>query len=448
MPVSPTHPTPTVRDSGAPSRPDGSGLILVTGAGFITTFPLVGADLVIGRERDCDVSLAHEALSRRHAILRLGPPMTVQDLGSTNGTRVGNEVSRGGDPLPLSVGDAFHIGRLSFVVVRPPRAPSLASYEGVELLKVVDPSVAAASPLLRDIAKSGVNVLILGETGVGKEVLAETLHHLSARPGPLTRVNCASLAAALLESELFGHEKGAFTGATRHKVGLFEAGDRGTVLLDEVGELPLVLQAKLLRVLESREVRRVGAVKPIAVDVRVIAATNRNLPAEVTAGQFRDDLYYRLDGVTLTVPPLRERRSAIAPLALEFLRAAHHRRRGERAPDLSPGALTQLEAHAWPGNVRELKAVIERALLLARGGDLDTRHVVAALGKPASPRTEPRAASAPAVLDDDEARERQRIVEALEACAGNQTRAARRLGIARATLTHKLALYRLPRPRK
>ncbi len=446
---------PTVRESSASSElPDGSGLLLVTGKGGVTTLPLVGAEFVIGRARECDVSLAHESLSRRHALLRLGPPMTVQDLGSTNGTRVANQVRRGGPPAPLVVGEGFHIGRLSFAVVRLPRALTRASGSAVDALRVNDPSAVDASPLLRDIAGSGVNTLILGETGVGKEVLAEALHRASGRTGPLVRVNCAALSATLLDSELYGHVKGAFSGATHDKMGLFEAADKGTMFLDEVGELPPSLQSKLLRILESKEVLRVGSVKPVAVDLRLIAATNRDLPAEVAAGRFRADLYFRIDGVTLTIPPLRERSAAISTLAQQLVAEARERRHEHKAAQLSPPVLARLAAHHWPGNVRELKAVIERALLLARGGTVDTRHVAAAIGKGLAVRADAPVAvaaadAAPAlVFDDVQARERQLIVETLAACAGNQTRAAQRLGVSRATLTHKLALYRIPRPRK
>jgi two-component system, NtrC family, response regulator AtoC len=416
--------------------------LLVAGEGLLTTYSLVKPEVVIGRGDDCDVVVRSATLSRRHALLRLGPPLTLQDLESRNGTRIGGEVHRGGRAMPLSVGDAFHVGRLSFIVIGAPRdaTQSVRSDLG-NALRVEDPTLEPPPAHLRDIAKSDVNVLILGETGVGKEVLAETLHRLSGRSGPLVRINCAALSSALLESELFGHEKGAFTGANESKPGLLASAKGGTVMLDEVGELPAALQAKLLRAIETKEILPVGSVRPLAIDLRFIAATNRDLPTEVASGQFRADLFFRLDGVTLEIPPLRARRRLIGPLALRFLDEAQ-RASGSGRARLSAEALRQLEEHRWPGNVRELKASIGRALLLARGRDIKPQH----LGLRAAHRApEPLADGG---LNPDELQERELIIAALSACAGNQTRAARRLGVSRATLTHKLALYRIPRPRK
>jgi transcriptional regulator with PAS, ATPase and Fis domain len=412
----------------------GRGILLITGDGLLRTFRINGDEIVIGRASECDVVLEHPALSRRHACLRLGPRLTVQDLGSTNGTRVQRRTLRGGDPVPLEVGESFHVGKLSLVVMRERRAQQRDS-AAVDLT-VSDPTPDGVPALVRDVASSGVNVLVLGETGVGKELLAETLHQLSGRKGPLLRVNCAALAPLLLESELFGHEKGAFTGATHAKPGLLEAADGGTAFLDEIGELPDSVQVKLLRVLETREVLRVGAVKPRSVDVRFVSATNRDLAQEVAAGHFRSDLFYRLDGISLTIPPLRERRHQISRLGLDFLRAAQARQHPERPLTVAADLFTRLEAHHWPGNVRELKAVLERAVLLARGGEITTRHVSLAATTPA-----PRA---PDAAGD----EKQRVLDALAACAGNQTRAAKRLGISRTKLLTLLAIHGITRPRK
>jgi DNA-binding NtrC family response regulator len=440
------------RDDHGP-RPDDAGpaLLLIAGEGTLATHALARPELVIGRGEDCDIVVASPTLSRRHARLRLGPQLTVQDLGSHNGTRIAGELRKSGEPVALAVGDAFHIGRYSFVVLSgsSAAAASVRSDAG-RSLRIEDPTVEGATPLVHDIARSSVHVLILGETGVGKELLAETLHRLSQRTGPLVRINCAALSPTLLESELFGYDKGAFTGATQHKPGLLESAKHGTVLLDEVGELPAPLQAKLLRVLETKEVLRVGAVRPLAIDVRFLAATNRDLPAEAARGLFRPDLFFRLDGVTLTIPPLRERRRAIAPLALRFVEAA--RRRGAPAR-LATDTLRQIEAYDWPGNVRELKTTIERALLLAPGGELRPSHLglrIAAAPPPPAPPSAPAAGEGDvtAAFSPDEQRERARLIEALEACAGNQTRAAQRLGISRATMVTRLAIYRVPRPRK
>jgi DNA-binding NtrC family response regulator len=426
------------------------GILLVAGEGMLTTFPLVSDEVVIGRGAECDVMLAHASLSRRHALLRLGPPLTVEDLGSKNGTQVARKKLAPGVAAPLAVGESFHIGRFSFVLVRAPRSRTLSTQHGAEALRVLDPTGVRPSALLSDLAASGINALIVGETGVGKEMLAETLHRLSRRAGALVCVNCAAIAPALIESELFGHERGAFTGAAHERAGLLEAADGGTVFLDEVGELPLEAQAKLLRAIERREVLRVGAVKPIALDVRFVAATNRDLSSEIAAGSFRSDLYFRIDGVTLVVPPLRERRDQIGPLAVEFLRAAHEKHPTGKTPQLAADVLDHLRAYDWPGNVRELKAVLERAVLLARGGEIGVRHL-ALSGSPRASTTKARSPAAdvmPIPRPDGENEERRRILSALEHCHGNQTRAAKHLGISRATLVNRLSLYNIPRPRK
>ena len=455
------HDEATMRDTVRPAARGGDTLVVV-GSGDLDTFELAGGDVVIGRGADCDVTVEHPALSRRHAILRVGRPATVQDLGSTNGTRIAGVVHRGGDPVVLHGGETFHIGPIAFVVVRADarlagasRASSTASGDP---LSVVDPSPGAATEVLRDVARSAASVLILGETGVGKELLASTIHALSGRPGAMTRVNCAALSASLLESELFGHERGAFTGASGQRVGLIEAADHGTVFLDELGELPLASQAKLLRVVEQREVLRLGAVRPIALDVRFVAATNRDLWADVEAGGFRRDLFFRIDGVELVIPPLRERRSQIGPLALGFLADARARA-GKPQLALDHEALVALETHGWPGNVRELKAVIERAALLAQRDRITVKHLALsrrAAGPVQAPGPAPRATRAPGErapdplrddLRDDQRADRDRLVRALEDHAGNQSRAAKHLGISRSTLVTKLIMYRIPRPR-
>jgi transcriptional regulator with PAS, ATPase and Fis domain len=283
------------------------------------------------------------------------------------------------------------------------------------------------------------------------------------------RINCAALAETLLESELFGHERGAFTGAVKAKTGLLEAGNGGTVLLDEVGEMPLTTQAKLLRVLESREVMRVGSIETRAIDVRLVAATNRDLPSLVAAGGFRSDLYFRLNGITIRIPPLRERRDEILPLARTFLAAAAL----GRPIAFTPAALTKLEAYVWPGNVRELRNVVERAVVLSGGASaIDAHHLaVEAMffmpsGQPAQPTPQtplarmsaptepPPAMFAPApgapgdLRADVEDFERKRIEQALAEAHGNQTRAAELLGISRRTLVSRLDAFGMPRPRK
>jgi DNA-binding NtrC family response regulator len=352
-------------------------------------------------------------------------------------------VHRGGEPVPLAVGQTFQIGKLSFMLLDAPHAASMRSEIG-HTLRVIDPAHARVSTDVREIAKSGINVLVLGETGVGKEVLAETLHNLSLRRGPFVRISCAALPETQIERDLFGHEKAAFAGADESKAGLIAAAHRGTLLLDEVGELSSAVQAKLLRVIETKEVLPLGAVKPRTFDVRFIASSNRDLPADAARGRFRADLLYRL-GVTLEIPPLRDRPQLIAPLAWQFLEEAE-RTSGRKPKPLPAEVLHVLEQHRWPGNVRELKAVIQRAALLARGRALEPQHV-ALDGTSRAGAAQPvaTAKSSPAAGGDDE---RARIVAALEECAGNQTRVARMLGISRTTLVHKIALHQIPRPRK
>ncbi|MBL9018688.1 MAG: sigma 54-interacting transcriptional regulator [Myxococcales bacterium] len=445
----------------APFRRPAGDYLLVAGEGRLSTHPL-GAQVTIGRGDDCDVVIAHHELSRRHVVIRRGPPITVHDQGSMNGTRIGGTVHRGGAPITVAAGDSFQVGPFTVVVIAR-GADTHVTSPAADPMCVRDPTYDGVSSVIREFAASVVNVLVLGETGVGKEVLAETLHRWSGRKGQLVRINCAALSAALLEAELFGHEKGAFTGATGAREGLLEAAHGGTVFLDEIGELPLDLQAKLLRAVEHREVVRIGATRPVSVDVRFIAATNRDLNVEVEAGRFRRDLFFRLDGISLTIPPLRERRDQIGALALRFLAAARERT-GRGSAELGAETLAALEAYHWPGNVRELKAVLERAVLLARGGDVLVKHLVFSARPAAAPVSAPaappvNALAAPSArpsadaeesfgdLTDEQRAERREIVRALEECSGNQTRAAKRLGISRTTLVNKIGLYRIPRPR-
>ncbi|MFV8755727.1 sigma 54-interacting transcriptional regulator [Nannocystaceae bacterium ST9] len=437
------EPDTTLRDhaSGGHTPP---ASLLVIGEGSVRAVVLTSGVVTIGRAPECEVRVAHGKLSRRHAILRLGPPLTVQDLGSTNGTRVGGEVHHGGEPIVLADEGSFQIGPFAFVLVERARlAPSEQAER--DALRVDDPALEPAPAFLRDFASSAVNVLILGETGAGKEVLAQRLHALSGRPGPFVAINCATLSEALLESELFGHEQGAFTGASRAKPGLLESAREGTLFLDEIGELPAALQPKLLRAIETREVLRVGGVRAVAIDVRFIAATHRELAAEVAQGRFRSDLFYRIDGISLRLSPLRACPERIVPLALRFLSAARADSGDARPPEVSPAFLERLVGHPWPGNVRELKAVCERAVVLARGATIDVKHLILAGTQSV---VEPAATStSPIDLTPEQARDRARIMAALEANAGNQSRAAAELGISRATLATRLVLYRIPRPR-
>ena len=260
-------------------------------------------------------------------------------------------------------------------------AAGLAARGGPPPPAPIDPLVAPGSAMQRvhhlidRVAPSLLSVLILGETGVGKELLAETIHRRSPRAArPFLRLNCAALSETLIESELFGYERGAFTGATQAKAGLLETADQGTVFLDEVGELPLTTQTKLLRVLEDRQVLRVGGLRAQPIDVRFVAATNRDLEAEVARGTFRQDLFFRLNGITLELPPLRERTDEIEGLARRFLAEASGRI-GVPAPRLPAAILDLLRRYAWPGNIRELRNVMERAALLCDGPELAPAHL-------------------------------------------------------------------------
>jgi transcriptional regulator with GAF, ATPase, and Fis domain len=296
------------------------------------------------------------------------------------------------------------------------------------------PSMREIVDTLRTTAVTRSTVLLLGESGVGKEVLARFVHRASPRAdAPFVAVSCAALAPGLLESELFGHEKGAFTGAVAQKKGKFEQAHGGTLFLDEIGELEAPLQAKLLRALQERTIERVGGAREIKVDVRVVAATNRDLRRAMRDGSFREDLYYRLAVVAVDVPPLRARRADVLPLARHLL-ARFAREIGRADLVLSPEAEQRLLAHAWPGNVRELSNALERAAVLARGatlgaGDivLDTRGSVAA--------DAPAGADALPLTDAVEAYKLHRIRAALEAAEGNQTRAAELLGMRQPNLS-------------
>ncbi|HET9958359.1 MAG TPA: sigma 54-interacting transcriptional regulator [Polyangiaceae bacterium] len=318
------------------------------------------------------------------------------------------------------------------------------------------PAMVALYQQIEPVARTHLNVLILGETGVGKDVLARNIHERSERrDGPFLRLNCAALPEQLLESELFGHEKGAFTGATHQKPGLLVSAAGGSVFLDEIGELPQRLQPKLLQVLETHEILSVGSVKPRRLDVRFIAASNRDLEVEAAVGDFRSDLYYRLAGFTALIPPLRERREDILPLAREFIRHTAAKLNYQSAPPIRDEAASKLLDYAWPGNVRELRNVVERALVLAGGRPIGPEHLPlermrsVVLVAPRNRTSGDSQSSAPVLdLTPKELAERERILEALTECAGNQSKAAERLGISRSTLVHRLDAYRIGRPRK
>ena len=310
-----------------------------------------------------------------------------------------------------------------------------------------DPDSLSVFALAGRLAASTIPVLIGGPTGTGKEVLSRFIHARSDRSdGPFIAVNCAAMPEAMLEALLFGHQKGAFTGATQASEGFMRAADGGTLLLDEITEMPLGLQAKLLRALQESEVVPIGATRPVKLDVRIIACANRDLPVEVAEGRFRADLYYRLNVFPLTLRPLRERVEDIAPLA--FAMVLRHTPAGRETPSIAPTALAMLKLHGWPGNVRELENVVRRALLLAGDGDIiepahiafDSTARLLQTEAPAEAPMEPGGAGRLAnIVQLSEARA---IMETLDACGGNRVRAARELGISERTLRYRLASFR------
>ncbi len=340
----------------------GVHVVVLSGSAKGTTRPL-GVKLRVGKAEDNDLILADDTVSRHHCELtRANDGVHVRDLGSTNGTRVqGARVSE----AIVQPGTVLKVGEIEIALRASARNVEVMPSDKQWFGAAIGRSLAMRSifGVLERIAQTDATVLLLGETGTGKGVLARAIWTESARAhGPFVVVDCGALSYALLESELFGHERGSFTGAVAARQGAFELADGGTLFLDEVGELPLDVQAKLLRVLETKEFRRVGGNKNLKSNVRVIAATKRNLQREVQAGKFREDLYFRLAVVPITVPPLRARREDIPPLVHHILKACGG------ALTVADETMQVLMAHDWPGNIRELRNVLERTVYLARAG--------------------------------------------------------------------------------
>ena len=423
--------------------PFGDRVLLVIDGASLQVVPLPGAGtLTIGRSQKCDVAIDSGSVSRHHSNLLIGPEVEIEDVGSSNGTFVDGARLATNQRVRLGIGIPFLVGGVTLMVQT--RAGSR---------RETTPSASQLAALEQSasrIAVGKLSILVLGETGVGKERFAERIHEMSPRrAAAFVRINCAAISEPVLEAELFGNE-------ATHKPGLIEHADGGTAFLNDVAELPTSLQVKLLRVLEDGAVRRIGSATPRAVDVRFIAATNKDLAAEVDAGRFRRDLYFRLAGASFTIPPLRSRKDEIMPLAEQFVASAA----GPlgRAFVLSEDAKTYLMAHDWPGNIRELRNACERAVLLATGAMIERQHLSIEEpkrqpGRYRSPTTPPPgsmlSADMPSQVRATVAElEKQRILEALEKCAGNQTRAAELLGISRRTLINRLDEYGIARPRK
>ena len=388
-------------------------------------------------------------------LLRIAPGLTVILMSAYGGRDLAIEALKRGaydylaKPFPPS--EAMLAIRKAQEREKLRRANELLQREleravGERPIVAASPAMMAVLELIERAAEFKTTVLLTGESGTGKEVLARAIHAQSARRGQaFVAVNCGAIPEALLESELFGHAKGAFTGADRARRGLFSEADGGTLFLDEIGELPLPLQVKLLRVLQEEEVRPVGESKPRTVDVRVLAATARELSREVAEGRFREDLLYRLDVVRVTVPPLRERREDV-PLLVDHFLAQLRTSLGKPVRGVADDALAKLVAYPWPGNVRELENVIERAMILTDGDRITLREL------PDTVTGRPAAAGAPTPSSGDlslgAARRRfeaEWIRDALTAARGNRTHAARLLGISHRALLYKLKEYGLGR---
>jgi two-component system response regulator AtoC len=306
------------------------------------------------------------------------------------------------------------------------------------------PGMATVFELARKAARYSTTVLILGESGTGKELIARGIHHEGERAGkPLVPINCGGIPETLLESELFGYKKGSFTGADRNKKGLFQEAEGGTIFLDEIGEMPLALQVKLLRVLQENEVRPVGEARAMRVDVRVIAATAKRLDEEVREGRFREDLYYRLNVLTISLPPLRQRPEDVPYLCRHFLER-FNRKLSKDIATISPAAMARLLEYEWPGNVRELENAIERAVLLAEDAVLLPEHLPVSLGVRQDPPVRALSSNGLSLKEAQRVIEKKLITRALEETRGNRTQAARLLEISHPSLLSKIKAYGIP----
>jgi len=425
--------------------PFGDRVLLVIDGAQLQVIPLpTSGTLTVGRSQKCDVSIDSGSVSRHHANLLVSSEVEIEDNGSSNGTFVDGVRLAANQKIRVGFGIPFLIGAVTVMVQTRAGSRREAALKTSQL--------AALEQSASRIAVGKLSVLVLGETGVGKERFAERVHEMSPRcNAPFVRINCAAISEPLLEQELFGNEG-------TNKPGLIEHADGGSAFLNDVSELPQSLQVKLLRVLEDNNVRRIGSATPRVVDVRFIAATNKDLAAEVDAGRFRRDLYFRLAGATFTLPPLRERKDEILPLAEQFVAGASAAL--GRAFVLSDDARQFLSTHDWPGNIRELRNACERAVLLAPGSVIEKQHL--SIDNPSRPQSRMRAATVPPptappgmVTSDMPTQvratvaelEKQRILEALDKCAGNQTRAAELLGISRRTLINRPDEYGIARPR-
>lgn len=384
----------------------------------------------IGKAPDNDLVLPDDTVSRHHCeIVRERSQLVVRDLGSTNHTRIGSSQVREATVEP---GATLTVGDVEVCIASEPAHAQVLPSEEPEFGEALGPSLAMRKVfgVLERIAPTDASVLLEGETGTGKDVLARSLHAKSPRArSPFIVVDCGAVSYSLIESELFGHERGAFTGAIASRQGAFELAGRGTVFLDEVGELPMDVQPKLLRVLESGEFRRVGSNRTQHADARIVAATKRDLRQEVERGKFREDLYFRLAVVPVTVPPLRSRREDVPALVHRFLELARRRDPRIGALDVARETIASLAAHDWPGNVRELRNVLDRAMYIAAAtGQRELRLVDATIAPTATERTaafEPGRAYRDVRSEFELDFERRYVAWLLDRHAGNVSSAAR-----------------------
>jgi DNA-binding NtrC family response regulator len=404
--------------------------------------------ILIGRGDDVDLRVSDGAASRRHALLTIAAGLArLTDLDSHNGTRIN------GEPLTearaLASGDVITVGDCVLVVhcaaAVPPAAVARAATRltvGEYRPVVADPAMTRIFELLRRLAPRDLPVLISGETGVGKELAALALHDWSPRSRrPFVTLNCAALPESLVESELFGYERGAFSGAVAAKPGLLESASGGTVFFDEIGELAPNVQAKLLRAFEAKRITRLGGLTERRIEVRVVAATNRDLEQACRAGSFRQDLFFRLAGATVIVPPLRERSLEVPALARVFLDEACAAA-GRSTMAISAAAMQRLASHAWPGNVRELKNAMEYAAAAVTDDTLEPHHLPDRMA-PADAAAPPPPGGFVRVSDELRSLERARMLEALEAAGGVQARAAEIIGMPLRTFMYKMKQHKI-----
>jgi DNA-binding NtrC family response regulator len=422
--------------------------MILEGEGFDVTTAQSGEQaLRLARETDFDLVLTDnkmtgmDGLALLNELLRLDPSIIVVMMTAHGSVESVKEALRGGafeylekpvdrDQLLKVVESA--LGRLNRI-----DDEIIGRSEEMERVK----------KMILKVAGSPSTVLIRGDSGVGKERVARAIHKASQRAGEVFQaVNCAAINENLLESELFGHEKGSFTGAHVQKKGQFEIADRGTLFLDEIGDLSVAMQAKILRALQEKEIMRVGATKPLKVDVRVIAATNRDLEAMVKDGRFREDLYYRLNIIPITIPPLRNRRDDIPPLVDWFI--AKHSVGSHRAiRGLTPSARNLIMTYAWPGNVRQLESAIERAILLSEGGEITVEDLPVEIRNDGAPSSAFNFKLPPEGIAFEEL-EKSLILQAMEQTSWNITRAAKLLGLSFRTLQYRLEKFGIKKPTK